>query len=477
MIEDNPSSTSGQPNPLDFSIPNVFSNYKEMPSKGYCRLFKAQRYGKWFVLKGLQPQHIADPVYMAMLQKEFDAAIKMDHPNIVKTFEIDDDPVVGKCIVMEYVDGRTLNKFLDEHPSAKLRKKVTLQLLDAMRYYHSLQIVHRDLKPSNIIITHNGNNVKIIDFGLADADDYAVLKEPAFTKGYAAPEQMHPGTAIDCRTDLYAFGILLRKLFPHRYHHIARRCTKENQNSRYSDATQVIKALSRRNFWIIAILFVSVVVIAVLLLPTYRPTVQSNNDTTEFIENDANLTSGEQDNTTPIDEMDTIHKTVSQQSAETEYDITEKKALQILQDYSDSLMNDYKAKLARNEFPTWLYASHSGVKNGGLTQRYEYYLLAHLKINNIDERDKIFRKFSFILMNEDKQYNLIEDTLSLPNGRDEYNTHPEYEVIEKNLQEELNSLSSEIIKLSIFFLNGESDSIIHYTKKYYPPIKRKAANK
>lgn len=238
-------STSGRLNRLDFSLSHDFTDHTPLPSKSYCRLFKVKRYGKWNVLKSLQPQYSADPAYIAMLEKEFNMAVRMDHPNIVHMYGPHNDSVAGPCLVMEYIDGRTLDKFLEEKPSTALRRKVALQMLDAMHYFHSLQIVHRDLKPSNILITRNGDNVKIIDFGLADTDDYAILKEPAYTRAYAAPEQMIDGAHIDCRTDIYAFGVILKQLFPKRYKHIARRCTQPNPNKRYANAMAVSKALKQ----------------------------------------------------------------------------------------------------------------------------------------------------------------------------------------------------------------------------------------
>ncbi|MBR4804344.1 MAG: serine/threonine protein kinase [Bacteroidales bacterium] len=244
-MEERDQSTSGFAKRLDFSVSHDFTDHTPMPSKSYCRLFKAQRYGKWHVLKGLQPEHSADPAYIAMLEKEFNTAVRMDHPNIVHVYGPYDDSVAGPCLVMEFIDGRTLDKFLEEKPSAALRRKVAMQLLDAMRYFHSLQIVHRDLKPANILITRNGDNVKLIDFGLADTDDYAILKEPAYTKAYAAPEQMTDGAPIDCRTDIYAFGLLLKQLFPNSYRHIVRRCTQHNPDKRYADAQAVAKAMQR----------------------------------------------------------------------------------------------------------------------------------------------------------------------------------------------------------------------------------------
>lgn len=64
------------------------------------------------------------------------------------------------------------------------RRRAVGQILDAIAYFHLQGVVHRDLKPSNILITDNGADVKIIDFGLSDADRYAILKQPAGTLGF-----------------------------------------------------------------------------------------------------------------------------------------------------------------------------------------------------------------------------------------------------------------------------------------------------
>ena len=250
---------------------NVFSNHTEMASRGYCHLLKAQRYGRWFALKALQPQYAENPQYAAMLEKEFQCAIMLNHPNIAATYGIETDAAAGRCIVMEYVEGRTLAEFMKENPSATQRRKVAMQLLDAMQYYHALQIVHRDLKPSNILVTRNGDNVKLIDFGLADTDDYAILKGPAYTRGYAAPEQTVPDGVINCRTDIYAFGLVLRLLFPRRYAGIVRHCTQNAPARRYPDALSVQKAIVRadrlRVILPVVLGFAAIAVAAVLLLP------------------------------------------------------------------------------------------------------------------------------------------------------------------------------------------------------------------
>lgn len=223
--------------------------YEELTTRGFNRLVKVMRQGRWFLLKGLKPEFMQQPMYLDLLKKEYELSIQMDHPNIVKALYKEVNPEVGPCIVMEYVDGVTLNEFLKANPSVSEKKKVLEQILDALQYVHGKQIVHRDLKPSNILITRNGHNVKLIDFGLSDADDYALLKQPAGTQQYMAPEQMQPEVKVDGRADIYAFGMLLREVFPNRYRHIAAKCSRQDRERCYSSVEAVQKAFRNRAVW------------------------------------------------------------------------------------------------------------------------------------------------------------------------------------------------------------------------------------
>lgn len=241
------SSTSGEIISSFENISNVFISYSEIPSSGFNRLFKAQRYGKWFVLKGLKQEHQQEVIYLELLNKEFELGIQMEHPNIVHTISKEIDPVVGPCIVMEYVDGITLKEFLAQRPSQEIRLKIVKELLDAMSYYHSLQIIHRDLKPDNILIARNGQNVKLIDFGLADSDYHGVLKQPAGSNKYAAPEQVKGDVPLDNRADIYAFGIILRQLFPNRYGSVARKCTHQDREKRFQHAEEIWRSIQQRS--------------------------------------------------------------------------------------------------------------------------------------------------------------------------------------------------------------------------------------
>ena len=237
-------STSGKVTAQDIRVSSKFTDFTELPSKGHCRLTKAQRYGMWNVLKGLKPQYSSDQQYVEMLSKEFALMVGLTHPNIVRTYGHENVPELGECIVMEYVDGRTLADFIAEKPSLEQRKQVVRELVDALSYCHKKQIVHQDIKPSNILITHDGNHVKIIDFGLSDSHEWAILKEPAYTKAYAAPEQL-AGEEVDNRTDIYVFGIILRQLFPKRYGRVIRKCLQPQREKRYSSAESVLADIQR----------------------------------------------------------------------------------------------------------------------------------------------------------------------------------------------------------------------------------------
>ncbi len=442
MKSDDTTSTSGFADVQDFTMTSTFSNHEEIGARGYCRLYRAERYGKWYVLKGLQPQYAADPLYMVMLEKEFETAVKLDHPNIVRTYSHEGDAVAGECIVMEWIDGRTLSEFLAENPSAEQRRKVVRQLLDAMAYFHSKQIIHRDLKPSNILVTHNGDNVKIIDFGLADADDYATLKEPAYTEGYAAPEQKVNGTPVDCRTDIYAFGVILRQLFPHRYRHVARRCMQENPDRRYRDARAVQKALENPHIAIAVVAFLVVAVTAACLL---------------LVNNAAD--NRDSDATSPAD---------TPASRQTGAYISETQAVALLEKYADSLYSDHTRRLSAGEFRSWLAASMGGVRNGFYSQIYSYYLLAYLDVDKSNEVEP-FELLSRTIIDYDSKYSQISDTLSLPVYRDG-ETPSECRVQEEAIKREVDSLSGELTRLNRMYLSGSYDSIIYYCKGRFQPL-------
>ena len=231
-----------------------FHSIKEIETKGYSCLYTATKFGKKVILKGLKPEFKKEKFYQDLLKKEFEISYFLDHPNIVKIIDFQNILNIGDCIVMEYVEGVTLREFVESQRieeaqnrrDKRVYEKIFNELLDAMEYFHSKQIIHRDLKPDNILITNNGNNVKIIDFGLSDADDYVILKQAAGTRKYAAPEQLIPNNTIDCRADIYSLGIILKNNFPKSYHKIAEKCAQQDKEKRFSSVGDIRNFIKRK---------------------------------------------------------------------------------------------------------------------------------------------------------------------------------------------------------------------------------------
>lgn len=207
-------------NEFSFSeLNNRFMFREEVYSKGYNRLFIASKGGKLYLLKGLKPEFYDRTLYKQLLLKEYDIHRNLSHPNIVPCIGFQMVSELGDCIVMDYVQGQSLRELLhhrtDLSPSQFffLAKRIAKQLAEAMRYIHSVQVIHRDLKPENIIVTENAANVKVLDFGLSDTDSYVILKKPAGTQRYIAPELLQDDIHADARADIYSYGVILHELF------------------------------------------------------------------------------------------------------------------------------------------------------------------------------------------------------------------------------------------------------------------------
>lgn len=231
----------------------AFSHVKVwyVSATGYSQILCAERNGKRHVLKTLKPEFVGNPVYVALLAKEFEIGYSLDHPNLCRVLGWEQIPDFGECIVMEYIDGETLDEWIAHNAvHADLARRLLCELCTGLNYLHQRQIIHRDLKPGNILVTHNGTHIKIIDFGFADKDNYTVFKEPAGTKHYASPEQLR-GEKIDSRSDLYAVGGLIQDLFgehpPRKYRKIAARCMRPNPQDRYADCEELLADLNRPN--------------------------------------------------------------------------------------------------------------------------------------------------------------------------------------------------------------------------------------
>lgn len=250
-----------------------FTEINALPSDGSCDLYKAKRYGRWFLLKCLKAEQASQPLYQQMLRKEFEIGIGLTHAHVMQTmgFEKVNLPERGEamCLVVEWIDGRTLDKYLTESPTISERRRIAIELAEAVAYIHAQQVVHRDLKPSNIMVTHNGDYVKVIDFGLADTNSHAVLKQPAGTMKYMAPEQAQLAVA-DVRNDIYSLGIIFEEmnLGKGKWRKVVRRCLRP-ATLRYQQMDELLTDIhSRRRqhlAWAAAALGVMAVIAALVL--------------------------------------------------------------------------------------------------------------------------------------------------------------------------------------------------------------------
>ena len=226
----------------DFS--DVWSEPELLSAEGHNVLYVATRFGRKYVLKALAEPYRESTPHIELLRKEFTIGVGVDHPNIVRLLDFGHMDSIGWYIQMEFIDGITLDQFLETNPPMAIRRRIIEQLIDALSCLHERQVIHRDIKPSNILITRNGNTVKLIDFGVSDTDDYVTFKQPAGSMAYIAPEQL-AGKTIDNRADIYAVGKIINLLFPHRYKYIVRTCTRVKPAERYSSCAQVLQAIRR----------------------------------------------------------------------------------------------------------------------------------------------------------------------------------------------------------------------------------------
>lgn len=175
---------------------------------------------KLLVVKEMLPELAADPEFVAMFTDEARLACRLDHPNLIQTFELAE--VGGRYFfVMEYLEGQPLSAVLGRtrrQVPLPIYLRVLTRVLAGLHYAHELTdlegralgVVHRDVTPQNIFVCYGGA-IKLVDFGIAKAAGAAVRTKAGTFKGkvsYASKEQL-ANEAIDRRADVFAAGVLL----------------------------------------------------------------------------------------------------------------------------------------------------------------------------------------------------------------------------------------------------------------------------
>lgn len=200
---------------------------------------------------------------------ETDILKKLKHPNLPSIIDVIEDEKTF-LIVMDYVEGRSLNKTLEEYGAQPQESVIewAKQLCDVLGYLHTREpaIIYRDMKPANIMLKPDGN-LTLIDFGTAREFKKKNLADTTClgTIGYAAPEQFGGMGQTDARTDIYCLGATLYHLVtglnpseppyeikPIRLvnpalssglERILLKCTQRNPDDRYQSAAELMYAL------------------------------------------------------------------------------------------------------------------------------------------------------------------------------------------------------------------------------------------
>jgi serine/threonine protein kinase/Tfp pilus assembly protein PilF len=193
---------------------------------GMGEVYRARdvRLGRDIALKVLPEALARDADHLARFEREARTVASLNHPNIVTLHSVEDVDGI-RFLTMELVEGQSLaNLITPGGLPLDSALDMAIAIADALMAAHEQRVVHRDLKPANVMVTRAGW-VKVLDFGLAkpvreatQVDTQGMTVEALSTRGlvvgtapYMAPEQILGG-AVDARTDLFAFGVLLYEL-------------------------------------------------------------------------------------------------------------------------------------------------------------------------------------------------------------------------------------------------------------------------
>lgn len=171
------------------------------------------RTGGIVAVKVLHPLYAHNPEYVSRLRREAQIAASIRTPRAVKVIDLDEHEGMP-FLVMEYVEGESLDEILDRVGSLPLDEAlgICIEINRALEGAHAVGVVHRDLKPQNVKMTGEGE-VKVLDFGIARAENLPGITGTNMFTGtpeYCAPERLDgPG---DIRSDIYSLGVMLYEL-------------------------------------------------------------------------------------------------------------------------------------------------------------------------------------------------------------------------------------------------------------------------
>lgn len=178
-------------------------------------------------MKFLLPEALERPDVVKRFHREARNAARLKNEYICQVYDVGRLDNGAPYIVMEYMDGTDVGKFLQQHgcPAPGVAVDFVLQACVALADAHAIGIVHRDIKLSNFYLTRrsDGSSVlKVLDFGISTAPaqfdtELTHTKDIMGTPSYMSPEQMRSSRQVDARSDIWSLGVVLYQLFTRSY--------------------------------------------------------------------------------------------------------------------------------------------------------------------------------------------------------------------------------------------------------------------
>ena len=241
-MSENKLSTNEQAPTADAPVKASYTEYKVIPSQGHCMIVKCRKGDQTVVLKTLKDEYRERVLLRNALKREFMQCQRLNHSGIVRYQGLVEVDGYGLCIEEEYVEGRTLQAYLKENHTDDEKIAIINQIADALRYAHQQGTTHRNLKPSNVLITKQGDYVKLIDFSVLSPED---VKPTADTTRFMAPELKDQTMAADGTADIYSLGTIMKVMgLTLAYSEVIKRCCAFKRSDRYSNIDELFADLN-----------------------------------------------------------------------------------------------------------------------------------------------------------------------------------------------------------------------------------------
>lgn len=199
---------------LGMMISDRYEILEKIGSGGMADVFRAKchRLNRFVAIKFLKQEYSQDTKFVTKFRGEAQSVAGLSHPNIVSIFDVGEDGDLY-YIVMEYIEGITLKKYIEDRGKLPIKEAVgiALQIANGLNAAHSHSIVHRDIKPQNILLSKDGT-AKVTDFGIAKAASSNTITSNAMgSVHYISPEQARGGFS-DEKSDIYSLGVTMYEM-------------------------------------------------------------------------------------------------------------------------------------------------------------------------------------------------------------------------------------------------------------------------